>query len=270
MRRTIFIIGLLAFALAAHGADLAFPADVTAWQPVAVPTEAHRDARAALFRAANYSTYEWRVSADHGRIEAALDKPRDHSSPERPTFVARAGTFRDASSFARVDDGWLAGFNNGEWGGALYWFSNDGTRSYKISDHQVVQFFGLADGLFAIEGLAHLSMSSGSIVRISRPSPGMPWRAETFTKLPFAPYAVSLGKDNVLLVTLSDALVSIDLHGKITTLSANPPWRGLYPNSSAVSPDGRKLYIGMRQFVEEFDLQTMSCLLYTSPSPRDS
>lgn len=31
-------------------------------------------------------------------------------------------------------------------------------------------------------------------------------------------------------------------------------WSGLYPNSSVLSPDEEKLYIGMRQFVGEFDL----------------
>ena len=158
--------------------------------------------------------------------------------------------------FSRVGDGWLVGFNHGEWGGALYWFSSDGKRNYKVSDHQIVQFFGLADGLYAIEGLAHMTMSEGSIIRISRGSDRLHWRADTFTKLPFAPYAVSVRQDNTMLVTLSDALVSIDGRGKVKTLLTNPPWIGLYPNSSVVSADGQKLYIGMRQFVEEIDLQT--------------
>ena len=42
---------------------------------------------------------------------------------------------------ARVDDGWLVGFNKGEFGAALYWFSADGKQNYKISDHQVWEFF---------------------------------------------------------------------------------------------------------------------------------
>jgi hypothetical protein len=30
----------------------------------------------------------------------------------------------------------------------------------------------------------------------------------------------------------------------------------LYPNSAVISPNGKKLYVGMRQYVGEFTLQT--------------
>jgi hypothetical protein len=59
-----------------------------------------------------------------------------------------------------------------------------------------------------------------------------------------------------MLITLSYSLVSIGNDRKINTLLAKPPWYALYPNSSVLSPDEQKLYIGMRQFVGEFDLPT--------------
>ena len=256
MRSIFSLIGSLFFAFAAQGADLKFPTDVKEWQAIAIPSEDDRSARMAWFYAANYSTYEWNVFADRDRVQVKLDSTRHQSTEQRPAFDPHVGTLHGASSFSRVGDGWLVGFNHGEWGGALYWFSSDGKQNYKVSDHQIVRFFGLADGLYAIEGLAHMTMSEGSIIRISRGSERLRWRADTFTKLPFAPYAVSVRQDNTMLVTLSDALVSIDSRGKLKTLLTNPPWIGLYPNSSVVSADGQKLYIGMRQFVEEIDLQT--------------
>ena len=78
----------------------------------------------------------------------------------------------------------------------------------------------------------------------------------TVAQLPFAPHAVSLRRDGAMLVTLSESLVSMGSDGKILTWLANAPWRGLYPNSSALTQDETRLYIGMRQFVGEFDIKT--------------
>ena len=99
-----------------------------------------------------------------------------------------------------VDDGWLIGFNEGEFGGALYWFSRDGKRSFVISSDQIVDFFSLADGLYAIEGLAHMSASRGSILRISRPKQGVPWQARSVLALPYAPYAVTVRRDGTAVI----------------------------------------------------------------------
>ncbi len=257
MRRTLFIGSFLALALTALAAEPKYPREVARWQEVSVPPDNNQSDRMVWFYAANYSHHEWRVFSEHGQIHAELTTAKPSAQAERPKFTPKAGQFRGASAFARVDDGWLVGFNQGEFGAVLYWFSPDGKRNYKVSDHQVVDFCSLPDGLHAIEGLAHLSMSEGSIIRIARPQPGAPWQAATVTKLPFAPYAVSVRRDGTMLVTLSDSLVSVGNDRKITTtLLSDPPWGGLYPNSSVFTSDEHKLYIGMRQFVGEFDVGT--------------
>jgi hypothetical protein len=179
-------------------------------------------------------------------------------SASRPGFDPKADRFSGPSAFARVDDGWLVGFNHGEFGAALYWFSTDGNRNYKISDHQVVDFVPTADGILAVEGLAHMGTSRGSLIRIACVKGETQWKAKRLTELPFAPYAVSRRRDGELLITLSNSLVAVTPHdpAKAVTLLANADWGHLYPESSALRPDERKLYIGMRQFVGEFDLQT--------------
>ena len=55
---------------------------------------------------------------------------------------------------------------------------------------------------------------------------------------------------------LTLSLDSIEEAERIHTLLADVPWGGLYPNSSILLPDEQRLYIGMRQFVGEFDLTT--------------
>ena len=59
-----------------------------------------------------------------------------------------------------------------------------------------------------------------------------------------------------MFITLSNSLVSIGPDHTIRTLFSSALWDGLYPNSSVISFDGTKLYIGMRQYIGEFDLTT--------------
>lgn len=246
---------MLVLAAAAHAAERKYAREVADWQEVSVPPESDQASRMAWFYAANYSNHGWRVFNEGGKICAQLTAGEAPEQRQRPKFTPQAGQFRGGSSFARVDDGWLVGFNQGEFGAALYWFSPDGNRNYKVSDHQVVDFFSLPDGLHAIEGLAHLGMTEGSILRVSRPRASARWRAATVTKLPFAPYAISVRRDGTMLITLSDSIVSVGVDRKTTTLLSNAVWGGgLYPTSSVLSSDEQKLYIGMRQFVGEFDV----------------
>jgi hypothetical protein len=57
-----------------------------------------------------------------------------------------------------------------------------------------------------------------------------------------------------MLVVLSDSLVSVGANRAADTLLADAPWSGLYPTSSILSAENRSSYIGMRQFVGEFDI----------------
>ena len=155
-----------------------------------------------------------------------------------------------------MDNGWLVGFNHGEFGAALYWFSGDGKHHYKISNDQIVAFFALPDGIYAIQGLSHMGFSCGSIITISRPTKAAHWQAFRFVRLPFAPRTLVIRRDGTLLVTLSDSLVAVSPERRIDTLISDAPWSGLYPASSILLPDESRLYIGMRQFVGEVDLTT--------------
>ncbi|MEO7494693.1 MAG: hypothetical protein ABIT83_22005 [Massilia sp.] len=268
----LVLIAMLAAGFNAQAANAEFPDDVTRWQDISVPPETSRGDRAVWSYAANYSRHEWRVVAEAGQIHAQLKGREQAAKGERPDFTPQADKFRRASAFFAVDDGWLVAFNQGEFGAALYWFSADGQQNYKISDHQVVEFFVLADGIHAIEGLAHgvhlkgMPVGRGSIVRIARPSQDVHWQASSVIPLPGAPFSVAVRRDGSALVTLWDRLVSLGKDGKITTLLADAPWDGMYPNSSVLSADQQKLYIGMRQYVAELDIPTAN-LRFLLPSP---
>ena len=254
MARALLLSSVVGLALVTSAAEPDYPRQVTRWHEVSSPPVSDVPAYMVWEYAANYSRNEWRVFANHAQICAQLTTAEPPHQPERPNFAPKADPFRNASAFARVDDGWLIGFNEGEWGGALWWFSTDGKSNYKVSDHQIVEFFSLPNGLHAIEG--NLTMSEGSVVRIAPLASRARWRAVSVLKLPPTPKTVSVRHDGKMLITLSDALVCVDDDNKITLLLKNAPWRDLYPNSSILSADEERLYIGMRQFVGEFDIPT--------------
>jgi len=161
--------------------------------------------------------------------------------------------FAEVRDVVEVDDGYLAGFNGGEWGGELHWFSKNGKERYKISGHQIAQFIKRDNKVYAIEGLSHLGMSRGSIIEIEKKHGK--WAAKEFLKLPAAPNAVQLdSKDNFIVVT-SSSLLSVDKNVKINTLIKNGMWNiYLYPSSMVIQND--VVYIGMRKGVYKFDLTT--------------
>jgi hypothetical protein len=258
--RTALVACALTSHLTAHAKAPDVPEyahDVTQWQEVSVPPEGRNPERAVWRYAANYSPIAWRVYLDQGQPRATLLQGSDPYGwqPVHPPFEPEADNFVAANRFTEVDDGWLVGFSHGEFGAALYWFSKDGKHHYKISNDQVVAFYRLQDGLYAIEGLQHFS-SCGSMLRVARTSSMARWQAHTIMELPFAPGAISVKHDGTMLITLSDSLISVSPDHHVKTLIAKAPWETLYPSSSVMSPDESRLYIGMRQFVGEVDLAT--------------
>ena len=231
-----------------------YPSDVTRWEEVTVPPEGRNSDRAAWKFAAMYSQISWSVYLEHARPKAKLTNHTNDSVPDPPPFDAYADGFLGANRFRKVDDGWLVGFNHGEFGAELYWFDRDEKHHYMISGDHVVAFFSLPDGIYAIEGLAHMNRSCGSVIRIARPTKSAHWQVSRVVGLPSAPSAVAVRRDGSMLIVLSDSLVSVGPDHHVETLISNAPWRSLGPNSSTLTRDESHLYIGMHQFVGEVDL----------------
>ncbi len=152
----------------------------------------------------------------------------------------------------KVSDGWIIGFNAGEWGARLWWFSPDGKKREKISEDQVVGFFLTDAGLLALEGIAHGQTSVGRIIRLAKGTEGR-WRSEHFLDLKGAPEAAVIGSDGTLAVATHDRLVRVHLDTrKIDVLLDGAFWGGLYPNSMILAPSGA-IYLGMRHGVVEVE-----------------
>ncbi|MFY2763380.1 hypothetical protein [Arenimonas sp. MALMAid1274] len=250
--RTMLAMLLCVLPLAAMAQDpKPYPDDVAQWVTAQVPSTAAVADRRVWLLAANGSPLDWEVTREGGSI---LAKPYEASLREAETavqlpFVPKAEAFHGAQQARKVSDGWLVVFNRGEFGGALYWFSPDGERNYRISPHQVVDFFLVGKRLHAVEGLAHLGLSRGSVIALDRVK-GQ-WQASTVAELPAAPYAVAPQGGAVHLVLSSSVVTLRD--GRIETVLPETPWDMLYPTSAAFGADGR-LYVGLRQYVARADL----------------
>ena len=186
----------------------------------------------------------------------------------------------------QVNDGYLVGFNRGEWGGSLYWYSKNGKKSIKIGGSvfstSPIQFIKRDNQIYAITGLSHLSMSYGDIIKIEKKQ--NQWIVDDYIKLPDAPRAIQIdSKDNMLVFT-SSGLYSINKKAHLDTLaiklrrpitpiieielpkdtlrSRQKPleiypkwiWGFLSPSSMVIQND--VVYVGMRGGVYKFDLTT--------------
>jgi hypothetical protein len=266
----------VALAQFVSAAEPQYNPDVGTWQAVALPAYSDYTASTAWSYAANASPYEWTVFAKDSKVCAQTDGQKTTSDRIKGLgFIPRAEGLKAVAAIAPVVDGYLVGFNEGEWGAVLYWFSRDGKCSYKVSEHQVVDFVVISKTLYAIEGLSHLIFSHGSIIKITRSNDRGRWEAHEWVKLPFAPEAVSLTRDDSMVIALSDALVAVDTRGKIDFLVRDAPWRVLYLSSSVLSADGDKVYLGMRQYVGEFNMKSKELRMlipsqeFLNPVPKD-
>jgi len=205
-------------------------------------------AESPALRCANYSMREWRVTTEGENLTIRLDTRRDHQDPLPPEITSgnvAAGSKGDRRVI-RVEDGWLVGLDEGEFGGALWWFSSDGKMSKKLADENVVDFARSSKGVLALVGLAHLGFDSGKVLRIAEGEAGNR-RVEVLTDLGAAPRAFAAESSDSLLVLTTRGLVRVGTSGTLAQLL--PTNYGLlYPNSMTRSPSG-VIHVGMRHFL---------------------
>ena len=198
-------------------ASRAYNSDVTKW--IEIQPSSKSAEHQIWYLAADYCDFSWIVAREEGVVRATLTaNADDRRIVDHPPFQTKAENFSGGYAFQRVDDGWLVGFNEGEFGAALYWFSSDGRQKYKISDHQVESFMTTPKGIIAIEGLAHMGLSEGSLIGCKRDPKSQRWVAAELKRFPQAPEAFIRLSDGRLIVALSDSLVALTPDYKMKTL----------------------------------------------------
>jgi len=199
-------------------------------------------------------SHNWEVSIQNGDVKVTKETYPKKLPFSIQTRDATSEKFRGTPYTFKVDDGYLVSFFKGEFGGNVFWFSADGKDDYEIpGGYQVVQFIKRDGKIYGIEGLAHLSLSSGSIIEFLKINGK--WTAKDYLRLPKAPHAVKLDSKGNFIIVTSPALLSVDRNANIKTLISEGIWYPyLYPSSLAI--DKNIVYIGMRKGVYQYNLNT--------------
>jgi hypothetical protein len=193
----------------------------------------------------------WYVALEAGQVTVrAYRHGIEGGSPLPESAYERIGQGERARrSWVSVEDGYLVGFDHGEWGGSTWWFSSGGGSDYRVSESGTgrgnpVALFRVGDEVQQVSGLSHLGARWGSIQHIRRHDGK--WRvADTVSLGAAAEVAVQHPSLGIVIVT-TDGILSYQ-EGELATL-AKVREGDLYPNSMVVAPDGT-MYAGMRYTV---------------------
>ena len=231
----------LASLVAQENRNRAKPLSVSNWLSVAASKLPEK-----YWESANLSDVEWSIGIEDGRVVARRDAKGDSSASLPFVINSNSPGQRGRRHLIKTTDGWLIGWNAGEWGGSVWWFSSDGSNSNRISKHQVVGFYPVADGILAPSGLAHLGISEGKLVKFTKTNDQ--WTSKEVVDLKAAPEAACLDKDSTLIIATTENLVRVKSSGELTVILPKVSWGLLYPNSMVIDTRG-DAWIGMRQGV---------------------
>jgi hypothetical protein len=201
----------------------------------------------------NYSLREWLVSFEEEQLkirqrplpylyrkdslpfEIALKKNKDQEDGLNGQRVVY-----------KVDDGWLVGFDEGEFGGSLWWFSQNGNRYKKLTNENVIDFVGLSEKTLILTGIAHMGFDEGKILLVRKVGDG-DYKLEVFADLGSQPDAYINESPDSLLIITTKALMRVTKSGTVRKLfETEYDWLGT--TSIALSSKGA-IYAGHRHFI---------------------
>lgn len=139
---------------------------------------------------------------DHG------EAPRHRLPPAYTRIEGHTVDLRDdADIMLEIDDGWLVGVNDGEFGGGLFVVSATGDVR-TLDAGQVLDIQRTDLGIVVLTGLAHLRMSAGRILGITRDASGRVIRRHRFG-LPARPEGMRALPGGTLLVATDVGIIEL-------------------------------------------------------------
>ncbi|MDJ1470822.1 hypothetical protein [Xanthocytophaga flava] len=162
------------------------------------------------------------------------------------------------STELKIPKGMLVGVDHGEWGGKLIFKPTLKTKeSVEIKSGNIQFIFSFQDKIYFIEGLAHLSISEGSLYELSISNQKFTYRK--ILDFEDAPEAFTIYRDRLLIVTHKNFYLLKDFKKKLIFKDAF--WQTLYPNSIAAI-DEQTIYIGLRGGIVRLDLVKKTMKFY--------
>jgi hypothetical protein len=196
------------------------------WKLNALPTE-------NKLEALNHSNNDWKfiiIDKEAKIVKNSYDYFKGDKLPFSKEFMlTKLSKLHQIRSAKKIDNGYIVGINNGEFGGSLWFVSTDGLTSYQLSNRlNIVEIFEYQSRLFAIEGLSHMGFARGTLIEIYLDSI---WKFKVVKKLPNSPITIDRYKDHFVIVG-NENIFKIDKDLNITYVLRSPfYWGVLYPSS---------------------------------------
>ena len=206
-------------------------------------------------RKLNWQPNAYKVYLDEGQIKYHIYQPRIPKTKVpfkiKPTKDnAKYLDSKTSNTIFELDNGWLIGFDKGEWGGALYWFDKNGDHSYEITTGNIKDIVKVGNKIYVLEGLAHRDSNDGQILQLMFKR--QKWTATPYFDLNKVPYVSASNEKNKLIIITSDEVIEFSVKKKKTKSIYKGFWNILYPNSLVI--EDSNCYVGMRGGVFKIQL----------------
>jgi len=218
------------------------------WKEAQPPAEQIRDGN--NLACANYSRHEWKVISDPSGLQVLDEGGKSRETPVFPSHFVLSKEMRGRAVTLKTSDGWLVGFDAGEFGGGLWWSSDDGRTTKRLLEENVHALVTRNGIDLVLTGLAHMDSDDGAIYAYHPGEAGASGTMLRVADLNSSPGAASLSEDGTLFVVTHKSILRYGTNGELEPLYTNGAFGALYPNSIVPLKNGR-LFVGMRFYVLE-------------------
>jgi len=206
---------------------------------------------------ANYSKNDWNVALRLGELSIfspGLPRSKNGTPPLAvlpPNFVITKEMI-GRRTVVRTRDGWLVGFDAGEFGGGLWWSSVDGSTTHRLSEKNVQAMVARDDEVLVLVGLAHMGANEGEIESyqpsVSKAAEKSPGKFIRLLDLGRAPNAATLRGDGSIILAAHDRVMELTPSNQLHTLYQHDAMPSLYATSVVTDAKGN-IFVGMRFYV---------------------
>jgi hypothetical protein len=196
-----------------------------------------------LWRCAAYGG-SWAVNNDDGSVRLVRIGAESREQAPLPPPLKLSKKMIGRRSLQATSSGWLAGFDAGEFGGGLWWFSRDGSQTVELLSENVHAIYQIERGILILTGLDHMGLNYGHLYRFND-VPGKP-TVTSLADFGGSPEASTVDSGGIIIAT-PERVLRVDKDGKINEMYKSGEHL-TYPTSAAVDANG-VVYVAMRFFV---------------------